>query len=327
MDITFDEFFANIEYAMSNLSHANDEHLLENPVFNQLAHSSRKGHAASITQNGKVEGKHKNRHVKPENHHFALNHDFYYKASKELPRHPLVNLDRAITDLLNCIGHFSHTQEEYTKLRRKAHALSAPGSLGRRLYSQLRAQADDPRVESWIAGPLLKAIPRRPNNPARQQDLLPGPARKLGDGLNSTLPSRPSGDCIGSPATAVWTGPKLALLLRAAREKNAQIAKAGEGRNYFRLMDVLEVISHDAVNKGVPDTDAVPELFSDPVWHHSYPRLIMQTMIEKKLAQDSGYTMQDAGNVWMDYTGNEDSGVPCLSTSHWYRGMISYTPD
>jgi hypothetical protein len=96
-------------------------------------------------------------------------------------------------------------------------------------------------------------------------------------------------------------------LLRAARETNAQIVKGGEGRNYFRLMDVLEVMSHDARDEGAVDADAVPELFSDPVWKRSYPRLIMQTMLEEKLAQDPGYTMEDPENVWITYTVTDDS--------------------
>lgn len=95
----------------------------------------------------------------PKNDDFKPNHDFHCcRASKELPRHPLVDLDEAVSDLLNSIGHFSHTREEYTELSRKAHALTQPGSLGRRLYNELRAKADDPKVESWIAGPLLKAM-------------------------------------------------------------------------------------------------------------------------------------------------------------------------
>ncbi|KAH3484288.1 hypothetical protein KXW24_008965, partial [Aspergillus fumigatus] len=44
-----------------------------------------------------------------------------------------------------------------------------------------------------------------------------------------------------------------AQLLRAAREMNAQIVKGGEGRNYFRLMDVLEVMSHEAHDDGAAD--------------------------------------------------------------------------
>lgn len=96
-------------------------------------------------------------------------------------------------------------------------------------------------------------------------------------------------------------------LLRAGRETNAQIVKGGEGRNYFRLMDVLEVMSHDAHDEGAVDADAVPELFSDPVWKRSYPRLIMQTMLEEKLAQDPGYTMEDPENVWITYTVTDDA--------------------
>jgi hypothetical protein len=86
-------------------------------------------------------------------------HGFYCcRTCKELPRYPLVDLDEAVKDLLNSVGHFSHTRDEYAELSRKAHALAAPGSLGRRLYNKLRVKADDPNVESWIADLLLKAL-------------------------------------------------------------------------------------------------------------------------------------------------------------------------
>ncbi|GIK05267.1 polyketide synthase [Aspergillus viridinutans] len=763
MDISFDEFFANIEYATTGLARdrhlhqtiqgvthqsmldANDELLLENPVFSQLAHSQRK-QTAGTTQTDKIDLKKALGSVKtmeeaeqlirdatltkfavfldrpiddirvdqslatigldslvsielknwvvrtfqvnlqtselggagsimalaatvasrsklipddirqarpqeittqaenekvPTNGQSGPNHSFYCcRASKELPRHPLVDLDEAVNDLLNSIGHFAHTQEEYAELSRKAHALAAPGSLGRRLYNQLRAKADDPNVESWIAGPLLKALHlkrryplvpfssflgthfdsavphsqaqraaaltralcefkhdldsrklkpdflgERPNcgycltwlfNALREpnvgcdkmmrypgveyvavlrrghlfrvslregddivsypklkgiyqaildlnleerlwtgilttdnrdswatnrQKLLSLDARNaayiktleesvfvmcldddspvtreewvwfgyLDDSFNrwhdktlqllvtangksgtifehsmidfmttSQISQRlqgsidtldpendipgPDGEAVVDPASleeiplvattaeiearmtmlrnkyAVTTGAKIytphlvpsfgkavllahsapikatvdltiqlasrlyfgylpaswetvstahfhlgrpeivqvvlksvvdfcdaaldssvpraearAQLLRAAREMNAQIVKGGEGRNYFRLMDVLEVMSHEAHEEGAADADAdtVPELFSDPVWKRGYPRLIMQTMIEKKLAQDPGYTMEDPENVWMNYTVNEDSLEVC----------------
>ncbi|KAM0377373.1 hypothetical protein ACHAPY_002188 [Fusarium culmorum] len=87
------------------------------------------------------------------------NHDFYCcRTCKDLPRYPLVDLDEAVKDLLNSVGHFAHTREEYEELSRKAHTLAAPGSLGRRLYNKLRVKADDPNVESWIADLLLKAL-------------------------------------------------------------------------------------------------------------------------------------------------------------------------
>ncbi|SCO43857.1 uncharacterized protein FFMR_07258 [Fusarium fujikuroi] len=87
------------------------------------------------------------------------NHGFFCcRTCRELPRYPLVDLDEAIADLLSSFGHFAHTREEYEEFSRKAHALAAPGSLGRRLYNKLRAQADDPNVESWIADLLLKAL-------------------------------------------------------------------------------------------------------------------------------------------------------------------------
>ncbi|KAF4992917.1 hypothetical protein FGRMN_6861 [Fusarium graminum] len=87
------------------------------------------------------------------------NHDFYCcRTCHNLPRYPLVDLDEAVKDLLNSVGHFAHTREEYTQLSRKAHALAAPNSVGRRLYNKLRVKADDPNVESWIADLLLKAL-------------------------------------------------------------------------------------------------------------------------------------------------------------------------
>lgn len=79
------------------------------------------------------------------------------KTYKELPRHPLIDLDVAISDLVDSIGHFAHSRQEYDEFSRKAHALAAPGSLGRKLYNQLRAEADDPNVESWVAERLRKA--------------------------------------------------------------------------------------------------------------------------------------------------------------------------
>jgi aryl carrier-like protein len=94
---------------------------------------------------------------KPEQSH--TDHGFYCcRTCKDLPRYPLVDLDEAVKDLLNSVGHFSHTRDEYAELSRKAHALAAPGSLGRRLYNKLRVKADDPNVESWIADLLLKAL-------------------------------------------------------------------------------------------------------------------------------------------------------------------------
>lgn len=92
-------------------------------------------------------------------------------------------------------------------------------------------------------------------------------------------------------------------LTRAARECNAQIVKGTEGRNYFRLMDVLEVMSQEQQDKGEGE---VPELFSDPVWRRGYPQLIMQTMVETKLAEDPGFAMPHPESVWMSYHVSDD---------------------
>ncbi len=51
----------------------------------------------------------------PEHVPVEKGHGFYCcRASKELPRHPLVDLDEAVKDLLNGVGHFAHTREEYS---------------------------------------------------------------------------------------------------------------------------------------------------------------------------------------------------------------------
>ncbi|PCD31876.1 hypothetical protein FGRA07_09875 [Fusarium graminearum] len=97
-----------------------------------------------------------------------------------------------------------------------------------------------------------------------------------------------------------------AKLLQAARECNAQIAKGTEGRNYFRLMDVIEVMSQDQKE------EEIPELFSDPVWKRGYPQLIMQTMVETKLSEDPGFTMPHPESVWMSYTVFDDSVEVCF---------------
>ncbi|EON99623.1 putative mycocerosic acid synthase protein [Phaeoacremonium minimum UCRPA7] len=235
MDISFDEFFANVEYVMTSLARdnglhqkiqgvthqsmldANNEHLLGNPIFSQLSRAQEKM-ATGAPRADKMDLEKALRSVKkieeaeqlirdatltkfavfldrsideirvdqslatigldslvsielknwmitkeqidaPVSDQIESSHGFYCcRASKELLRHPLVDLDEAVRDLLNSIGHFAHTREEFLEFSRKAHALAAPGSIGRKLYSQLRAKADDPSVESWIAGPLLKAL-------------------------------------------------------------------------------------------------------------------------------------------------------------------------
>lgn len=95
-------------------------------------------------------------------------------------------------------------------------------------------------------------------------------------------------------------------LLQAARDCNAQIVKASEGRNYFRLMDVIEIMS-----QGQQD-EPVPELFSDPIWKRGYPRYIMQTMRERNSSEDPAYMMFDPESVWTNYQVNDDSIEVCF---------------
>ncbi|KLP06747.1 Uncharacterized protein Y057_11423 [Fusarium fujikuroi] len=488
------------------------------------------------------------------------NHGFFCcRTCRELPRYPLVDLDEAIADLLSSFGHFAHTREEYEEFSRKAHALAAPGSLGRRLYNKLRAQADDPNVESWIADLLLKALhlkrryPLAPfgnflgthfdsqtvhtqaeraallttalydfktdrdlgrlkpdfleildldledswagmlttdnrdtwglnrqrllfldnrnavyletiessvfvmclddNSPATRADrvrfgyigdsfnrwhdkctqiivtangrsatifehsmidlmTVSQLSQRLQNAIATFNPRKPTpsnGGITVDPASlkeiplvttddinnrieslrhgylavtsakqyvphliksfgkttllshsapikatvdltiqlasrlyfghlpASWetvstahfhlgrpeivqvdwksvmdfcdaaiddTVPRSEArtkLVQAARKCNAQIAKGTEGLNYFRLMDVIEVMFQDQKE------EEVPELFSDPVWKRGYPKLIMQTMVEKKLAEDPGFTMPHPESVWMNYTVFNDS--------------------
>ncbi|KAF4952743.1 hypothetical protein FGADI_6495 [Fusarium gaditjirri] len=58
--------------------------------------------------------------------------------------------------------------------------------------------------------------------------------------------------------------------------------------------------------------EEIPELFSDPVWKRGYPELIMQTMVETKPAEDSGFTMPHPESVWMIYTVFDDSVEVCF---------------
>ncbi|KAH3484782.1 hypothetical protein KXW24_008187, partial [Aspergillus fumigatus] len=161
------------------------------------------------------------------------NHSFYCcRVSKELPRYLLVDLNEAINNLLNGIGHFAHTQEEYAELNRKAHALAALGSLSHWLYNQLRAKADDPSVESWIAGPLLKALHLKQRYP-----LVPF-SSFLGTHFNSPVPhsqaEKLKPDFLGERPNC---GYSLTGLFNALRELNMGCDKMMRNTLYIKTLE------------------------------------------------------------------------------------------
>lgn len=86
-------------------------------------------------------------------------HGYYYcRGSKELPRYPLVDLDEAVEDLLNDIGHFGQTLNETDNLCKAAQELIAPNSLSRSIYNDLEAKFKNSNVDSWIADFFVKAL-------------------------------------------------------------------------------------------------------------------------------------------------------------------------
>lgn len=95
-------------------------------------------------------------------------------------------------------------------------------------------------------------------------------------------------------------------LLQAARDCNAQVVKASEGRNFFRPIDIIEFMSQ------TQQEEPMPELFSDAIWKRGSPRYIMQTMREKNLTEDPAYMMADPKSVWTNYQVNDESIEVCF---------------
>jgi hypothetical protein len=90
-----------------------------------------------------------------------------------------------------------------------------------------------------------------------------------------------------------------AMLLEAAQDCTARVHHAAQGKNYFRLMDVIEVIA-----QGIPGA-TMPALFSDPVWQRVQPRLIMQSIFDGSAA-DVAYNLIDAESIWIAYAAGDD---------------------
>lgn len=87
-----------------------------------------------------------------------------------------------------------------------------------------------------------------------------------------------------------------ALLLTAGKDSNAYLRHATEGKNYFRLMDVLELMGPQKGEVGRP------ALFSDPVWKRVEPGVHIMMTMDVGLMSESAYNMFGIDSVWTNYT-------------------------
>lgn len=89
------------------------------------------------------------------------------------------------------------------------------------------------------------------------------------------------------------------MLLEAGNDCIARVHHAAQGKNYFRLMDVIEVIAQD-----IPGAEMLT-LFSDPVWQRVQLRLIMQSIFDGSAA-DVAYNLIDPESIWVAYAAWDD---------------------
>lgn len=90
------------------------------------------------------------------------------------------------------------------------------------------------------------------------------------------------------------------LLITAAQEGNAYSKRGNEGQNYFRLMDVLELMSPR------PGQEGRPSIYENAVWKRVEPGLhLMMTLADGGL-EDVAYNMFGEDSIWINYTVYED---------------------
>jgi NADPH:quinone reductase-like Zn-dependent oxidoreductase/NAD(P)-dependent dehydrogenase (short-subunit alcohol dehydrogenase family)/ubiquinone/menaquinone biosynthesis C-methylase UbiE len=80
------------------------------------------------------------------------------RASKELPKYPLVELEETMGYLEQNVSRFAKNGEELRALQQAVREFTAPGGIGRQLHAQLRERANDPNVDSWLADVHLKGL-------------------------------------------------------------------------------------------------------------------------------------------------------------------------
>ncbi|KAI2787681.1 Highly reducing polyketide synthase sdnO [Penicillium oxalicum] len=86
------------------------------------------------------------------------NHDFECcRFAKDLPKQPLMDLDEALSMVLDGTRHFA-TEEEYKTLCEAVEKFGHEGSTGRQLYDQLVRKSTDPHVDNWMADILTDAL-------------------------------------------------------------------------------------------------------------------------------------------------------------------------
>lgn len=80
------------------------------------------------------------------------------RASKELPRYPLVDLEETMAYLEQNVSRFAKTGEELRGLQQAVREFTAPGGIGQTLHAQLQKKANDPDVDSWLADVHLRGL-------------------------------------------------------------------------------------------------------------------------------------------------------------------------
>ncbi|KAG8164134.1 hypothetical protein KVR01_006052 [Diaporthe batatas] len=80
------------------------------------------------------------------------------KASNELPKYPLLELEETMAYLEQNVSRFAKNGEELRGLQQAVREFTAPGSIGRQLHAQLRERANDPKIDSWLADVHLKGL-------------------------------------------------------------------------------------------------------------------------------------------------------------------------
>lgn len=80
------------------------------------------------------------------------------KASNELPKYPLIELEETMAYLEQNVSRFAKNGEELRGLQQAVREFTAPGGIGQQLHAQLRERANNPDVDSWLADVHLKGL-------------------------------------------------------------------------------------------------------------------------------------------------------------------------
>ncbi|RDW64263.1 hypothetical protein BP5796_10765 [Coleophoma crateriformis] len=71
------------------------------------------------------------------------------RFAKTFPKYPIMDLDKALRDLLEDVRPFA-TPEELVEVHKNIIEFKAPGSVARQTYQQLAERASDPDIDNWL---------------------------------------------------------------------------------------------------------------------------------------------------------------------------------